>query len=491
MSTFDMNDEWSKRPKAIVGLGYGDEGKGMTVATLVHKIKMNGGRPVVVRYNGGPQAAHNVRMYDSKQGKMLHHTFSQFGAGSLDGAATILSDTTLVQPFLLVHEAGEIMDLTGGSPVVNLTLDPQAPLLMPIHSQLNRALETRRGSKRHGSTGMGVGAARDYELTMNEQGKNELVPRVVDMANPFDLKRKLMAQAAWLSDRWSIDFGYTEKMAEEQATQIHLIYSDLMAGGCAFEDTGTALSEDYRWTPQDVVFEGSQGIMIDLRYGFFPHVTYGWIDASNAVSESKRGNLPTPIVVGVTRAYGTRHGTGPFPQEGTKPVLYAGEDNSTGVWQGAFREGLLDLPTLKYGAGIVRPDVVALSCEDLYDETGRKIIDRWIGEDGSEVDPGDYALSADDSIRRTDNDRDFDPNTVYAPLLASTGHEVEMDLNDLKNTIESACDAPIVIDGSGSSIDQWSVDMDASFCLNADYHESQTSNGVNTVSVHESVDDKM
>lgn len=478
-------DAWGHRPKAVVGLGYGDEGKGMTVAALAHDAMRDHGQAVVVRYNGGPQAAHNVRKYDPKTGHVLHHTFSQFGAGTLEGAATILSATTLVQPYLLMHEAGELLNLTGFSPVRSLDLDPKAPLLLPIHSQLNRALEERRGRKRHGSTGMGVGAARDYELTMNEQGQGDAVPRVADMADPFALRDKLMAQAAWLEHRWGLDFGYDDALAREQASQIHLIYGDLMAGGCVFEDTGHALSEDFRWTPQDVVFEGSQGIMLDLRYGFFPHVTYGWLDAANAVDQSLKGNLPVPIVVGVTRTYATRHGYGPFPQEGTKPVPYAGEDNATGVWQGAFREGLLDVPTLSYAAGIVHPDVVAVSCEDLYGQTGEKIIDRWDGEDGQPISIGDYALSADDSIRREDNDRDFDPATVYAPLLAAKPHTIHADLERLERIVEDTCHAPIAVRGEGDTVERWRIDRTIPFDPDDDTHRRQAAADANTVGAHE------
>ena len=64
--------KWNTHPKAVVGLGYGDEGKGMTVATLVHEINDRGGQPVVVRYNGGPQAAHNVRVNVCRQDDPSH-----------------------------------------------------------------------------------------------------------------------------------------------------------------------------------------------------------------------------------------------------------------------------------------------------------------------------------------------------------------------------------------------------------------------------------
>lgn len=455
------------RSTAIVGLGYGDEGKGMTVGFISEKIRRQGGQPVVVRYNGGPQAAHNVRL----NGR--HHTFSQLGAGTLSGAATVLSDGTLVQPFLLMREVQDIMKLNGDNPLQRLTIDPNAPLLLPIHSQLNRALETKRGSKRHGSTGLGVGAARDYELTMKENHTEQLVPRVGDMSNPFTLADKMMAQVEWLSDRWNIDFGYTMEQAEKQATDIHLIYADMTANNVEIRPAVAALNDE-RWTPENVVFEGSQGILLDLRYGFFPHVTYGWLDAGNAVQLCKDSNLPEPIVVGCTRTYSTRHGKGPFPPEDTEDIPEV--DNGTGVWQGAFRTGLFDVPMFKYGVELVKPDIISLSCEDLYPG---KVIAEWTGEDGASIDPKNYALAADDAIRREDDDSKWDPNTVYAPLLAARPSVRRLDLEDLRKVVSDVSNAPVIIEGKGITLEDWTSNpLDDGFRLNKHEAQSQQNLGV-------------
>lgn len=438
------------RPKCVVGLGYGDEGKGMTTAFLAQQAQAGYGRSVVVRYNGGPQAAHNVRV-TTPDGKVLHHTFSQLGAGTLTGAATILSEHTLLQPYALVKETTALIAQTGNNPLPLLSVDPKTPLLLPVHAQCNRMLETTRAKngRRHGSTGMGVGVARDYELAMKESGSKDAIPTASDLARPFLLADKMRAQAEWLGKRWGMDFHYTKEQAEDQATELHLMYADFTAGGAEFIPAWEAL-EDYRWTPGAVVFEGSQGILLDLRYGFFPHVTYGWMDAGNARALSKRASLTDPLVVGCTRTYSTRHGNGLFPPEDTFDVEET--DNGTGVWQGAFRTGLLDLPMLEYGAGLVKPDVLSVSCEDLYPG---KTITRWENADGEPVRPGDYALAADDGIRRRDDDASFDPENVYAPLHEAKPVIEEMGLDAVLEAIRETANAPIAMDGAGAVLSDW------------------------------------
>ena len=135
MGVRSLDEEYFKsKPKTVVGLGYGDEGKGMTVASLAREIRGAGGRPVVVRWNGGPQAAHNVRV-TLPDGRQIHHTFSQFGAGTLEGAETVLSSKTLFQPYSAMREAAALMSETGESPLHLLTVDSAAPLLLPVLAQ--------------------------------------------------------------------------------------------------------------------------------------------------------------------------------------------------------------------------------------------------------------------------------------------------------------------------------------------------------------------
>ena len=139
----------------VVGLGFGDECKGATVDWLcaTNDIK------AVVRFNGGPQAAHNVITPDGR-----HHTFAQFGSGTFHGVPTYLSRYMLVNPFNLVNEAEHLADLGVVDPLRMVWIDQNALLVTPYHRHANRLREDARGASRHGSTGQGVGETRAYAI---------------------------------------------------------------------------------------------------------------------------------------------------------------------------------------------------------------------------------------------------------------------------------------------------------------------------------------
>ncbi|NUP38314.1 MAG: adenylosuccinate synthetase, partial [Streptomyces sp.] len=140
----------------VVDLGFGDAGKGATVDRLCR----GGGVTAVVRFNGGAQAAHNVVTPDGR-----HHTFAQFGSGTLHGVPTHLSRFTVVDPLALAAEADHLRGLGVPDPYGLLTVDREAPLATPYHAAANRLREQARGAARHGSCGMGVGEAARYALT--------------------------------------------------------------------------------------------------------------------------------------------------------------------------------------------------------------------------------------------------------------------------------------------------------------------------------------
>ncbi|MGC5031423.1 adenylosuccinate synthetase, partial [Micromonospora sp. DT229] len=133
----------------VVDLGYGDAGKGTVVDWLCAT------RPVqmVVRFNGGAQAAHNVVLPDGR-----HHTFAQFGAGTFHpGVWTHLSRHVVVDPLALAAEADHLAELGVPDALDRLTVDGEALLATPYHRAANRARELSRGADRHGSCGLGVG----------------------------------------------------------------------------------------------------------------------------------------------------------------------------------------------------------------------------------------------------------------------------------------------------------------------------------------------
>ena len=139
------------RAIAVVGLGAGDEGKGASVDALVRRL----GLRVVVRHNGGPQAAHHVVREDG-----VVHCFAQFGAGTLvPGVRTHLSRFMLVEPLGLAREAAALGRIGVGSALQRGTIDVACAVVTPFHRLFGRMQELARGSARHGSCGLGVGSA--------------------------------------------------------------------------------------------------------------------------------------------------------------------------------------------------------------------------------------------------------------------------------------------------------------------------------------------
>src|SRR4030095_10579316 len=141
--------------KIVVGLGFGDEGKGTVVDALCAKDDYG----FVVRFSGGPQAAHNVVLDDG-----THHTFSQFGSGTFSGTRTILSRFMLINPFNLAKEANALRTKIGYDPQELLYISENCLVITNFHIDANKKRETRRGENRHGSCAQGVGEAQNFAL---------------------------------------------------------------------------------------------------------------------------------------------------------------------------------------------------------------------------------------------------------------------------------------------------------------------------------------
>ncbi|MFI1912550.1 adenylosuccinate synthetase [Nocardia sp. NPDC020380] len=307
----------------VVDLGFGDAGKGATVDWL---CAPETGLDVaaVVRFNGGAQAAHNV----VAGGR--HHTFQQFGSGTLSGVPTLLSRHMLVEPIALAAEARALTRLGVTDPLALLHVDERALLTTPIHGAANRCREDARGTSRHGSCGIGIGETAHYALDHD-------APRVADCLRPDVLRRKLIA-------------------LEEH-------YRPLLAGSAhrydpvdALVETYTAFAEAVAILPGDqlaafadrgrLVFEGAQGVLLDEWRGLHPYTTWSTVEPRNARAMLARIGAPG-YILGVTRSYMTRHGAGPFPTEDAGLAIPE-RHNGTGRYQGEFRRGHLDPVLLRY-----------------------------------------------------------------------------------------------------------------------------------------------
>lgn len=325
----------------VIGLGWGDESKGSITDALCRKT----GASLVIRFNGGPQAAHHVVLADGRS-----HCFSSFGAGTLAGADTYLSEHVLIDPFAILKEAEALERLGVTDPLRHLFIHRDCLVITPLHRALNRAREAARGDARHGSCGVGLGEAVRMAQEHSKRGALRMLDLVQVNASTSILRYQWMSiqdeymqlsaeehlQWPWPgpdSETFLEDLGKLSRAYQQFASHAHVVDDDWLR---------------YR-TDSVVVCEGAQGVLLDEDYGFPPHTTWSSCTPANAYAAlAPWAEVDTKIVkIGVTRAYATRHGQGPFPTE-TEAAHYTDAYNGDHPWQGRFRVGHLDVVLLSY-----------------------------------------------------------------------------------------------------------------------------------------------
>lgn len=321
-----MNSYFEDRDIVVLDLGFGDAGKGATVDWLCSP-SADLDVAAVVRFNGGAQAAHNVVNGER------HHTFSQFGSGTLEGIPTFLSKFVMVEPIALASESRTLEELGVHNPFDLLAIDSRALLTTPIHVAANRAREDARGDNRHGSCGKGIGETAAYSL--DHSG----APTVGDCLRPDVLARKLEDMAAYYAPLIAGSCHGFPSIVD---------MTDMYAEFAAVVDITDPGALDSIGARGRLIFEGAQGVLLDEWRGFHPHTTWSTVEPSNArdlIAEMRRESY----VLGVTRTYTTRHGTGPMPTEDFMLGAVLSEPhNGVGEYQGAFRVGHLDEMLLRY-----------------------------------------------------------------------------------------------------------------------------------------------
>lgn len=367
----------------VGGLGFGDEGKGSIVDFLTHHHKAG----LVIRHNGGPQAAHNVVEPSGRW-----HTFAQFGSGTFAGAQTYLSRFMFVDLGALANEAHHLEEVGVAKPFEGLHVDRECPLVTPYHALVNRIAEAARGPvAKHGSCGMGFGEAVEDSIKYGPVAT--LI--AADLENPVRLRHKLAAiydRKLPLIARGSSTEQLQSVPKPEQLAERYL-------------DIGRHLQlvdRDFLMERNDdtMIFEGAQGALLHQDLGFSPHVTWSDTSFENAkcllVEAYFAGHIRT---IGVTRSYHTRHGEGPMPTEHDGLIKYE-EHNRDDSHQGRFRTGDLDLVLLRYGISILGCAEIAMTHMDVV-RPGRRMVQRYevlphfqsfFAEDGTQIKqgPADY-----------------------------------------------------------------------------------------------------
>jgi adenylosuccinate synthase len=335
----------------IVGLQFGDECKGATVDYLCSKHKIDW----VIRYNGGFQAAHNVVMADGR-----HHTFSQFGSGTLRGVPTYLDRHVIVDPLALIPEAEHLKSIGVPNPYSMLKMHEDCLISTIYHKNANRILDGQNG---HGSCGVGIGLTRQM---WSETGDGL---RVEDLMTPKAVRRKLDWIRQWCQDkvldydkqlssdinidwRWNkINFLDQIKALREAARNIHPVSLEFVERRCG----------------NGLVFEGSQGVGLDEVYGTIPHTTYSNTRPTYALElcEVLKCN---PHIYGLFRPYETRHGNGPMYWEWPGLIDLSEDHNwENGSFAGKFRCGHLGLDLIRKSATICGVNELVLNCADHVD----------------------------------------------------------------------------------------------------------------------------
>ena len=315
----------------VIGLGFGDCGKGSIVDFLARRHSAH----TVVRFNGGPQAGHNVVTADGR-----HHTFSQFGSAALlRGVRTVLSRFMLIEPYALLNEAMHLREIGAADALDRLIIDERCAVITPAHQIANRLREQKRGSNAHGTCGLGIGEAMQDLIE-----RPEMIIRASELGNRDVIVRKLREMvkakdadcdfASVLSDISWIDAALENYTTVARRARI--------VGG---SELRAMLSKE-----GTTIYEGAQGVLLDQDFGFHPHTTWSHTTFANAQTLlEESGFTGRTTRVGVLRSYCTRHGAGPMPTEddGLRPQLREPHNSDTGA-QGRFRVGAFDAVAARY-----------------------------------------------------------------------------------------------------------------------------------------------
>lgn len=301
----------------VLGCGFGDEGKG----NVTNWLSKNRDEPLVVRFNGGHQAGHTV-IHDGNR-----HVFSSFGSGTLNGTPTFWSKYCTIYPpgFNLEYEA--LIKLRV-EPIIYV--DPMCPITTPFDIESGRATER---FLRHGSCGSGFGRTVWRHETLDHS--HRIFAK--DLFNDWILLQKLeMIRNLESSVGRNTDINEFIDQCKIWRNRIYL------------QSESKTFSQF-----NDVIFEGSQGILLDREHGIFPHVTRSHTTSKNAIEIIERNFKDFKIdIYYVSRCYQTRHGNGPVFGECSVTDLelinFKDETNKSNEWQGTFRYAPFSLDMFNY-----------------------------------------------------------------------------------------------------------------------------------------------
>jgi adenylosuccinate synthase len=330
---------------AIVGAQWGDEGKGKVVDIYMESAD------VVVRYAGGPNAGHTVVVGDDKLIVRL------VPSGILhEGTRCVLGQGMVVDPWVLIEELDELVRRGHHALAERLSVSDRAHLILPYHIQIDGLREASAGAGAIGTTKKGIGPA--YEDKVRRTGV-----RAGELRETIRLRDRVQAAL----DAWTPiinALGGQVPTADAIVESLQPLAERLLP---LLTDTSQLIDRAIRDGAR-VMLEGAQGTLLDVDHGTYPFVTSSSAVSGGAATGAGIGPNRIRTVIGVSKAYTTRVGSGPFPTELEDAVgrhLQQVGNEYGSVTRRPRRTGWLDLPALRYAVRINGLDGLAITKLDV------------------------------------------------------------------------------------------------------------------------------
>jgi adenylosuccinate synthase len=350
----------------VVGAQWGDEGKGKIVDWLSERAD------VVVRFQGGHNAGHTLVI------DKITYKLSLLPAGIVrPGKLAIIGNGVVVDPWALLEEIDTVRQQGVAVSRDNLRIADNAVLILPLHRELDVIRENAAGPGKIGTTGRGIGPA--YE---DKVGRRAL--RVSDLKDLASLDGKIQRLLTH-HNALRRGLGMSELTGEELYAQLSGIAPKILE----FADTVFELLDRQRRAGKRILFEGAQGVMLDIDHGTFPFVTSSNTVAAQAASGSGLGPSALSYVLGIAKAYTTRVGAGPFPTEQDNPIgdAIGARGNEFGTVTGRKRRcGWFDAALVRQAIKTAGIQGIALTKLDVLDGLGEIRVSTGYTLDGNRID---------------------------------------------------------------------------------------------------------
>ena len=331
----------------VIGTQWGDEGKGKIVDWLSEKANL------VVRFQGGHNAGHTL-VVDEKIFKL-----SLLPSGIVrENTIVLIGNGVVIDPFHLKKEIDELKNQNIKISSENLIISDSAFLILPIHQVIDQLRENKKNTEKIGTTGRGIGPS--YEDKVGRRGL-----RICDLFDKDELSSKL-------SELYGFHNIWLRAMGEKKLDPEDILENlwDLGQTLKSYVQPSWLLINRYNQPTSNILFEGAQGTFLDVDHGTYPFVTSSNTTASQAGMGSGLGPTDIDYTLGITKAYTTRVGSGPFPTEdnGKDGILLGKKGHEFGTVTGRQRRcGWFDSVLVKQAVSLSSVKGIALTKLDVLD----------------------------------------------------------------------------------------------------------------------------